>query len=342
MNKAVLIIVFSRPDKFRKVLEPLKIVKPPRLYIAADGPRKNNKNDKIRCKETRDIVKEIGWECDVKTLFRDNNLGCEKAVSSSITWFFENEEDGIILEDDIIGDISFFSYCEKLLDYYKNDEKIMHIGNNNVHNNNSLDSYYFCSIGNSWGWASWKRAWKYFDLELSKYSYEEIRNSINNIFDDEIFRRFWINCGFNMKTNTKKAVWDMSWIICMMINDGLSVYPNQNLIKNIGFDDSATHCTSSDNRYSNLETQPLKELKYLNEIYRNKYMDSKIMIEFYGQKPFNIKDVLNDLDRLNFIINETINKIVWFIPIKSIRNKVRNHMKNKLKSVKPHNYPIDL
>ena len=111
MNKAILVIVFNRPDKFRRLLESIRTVKPPRLYIAADRPRKNNKNDKIKCKETRELIKEIDWECDVKTLLRDNNLGCEKAVSSSVTWFFENEEDGIILEDDIIGVPTFFSYC---------------------------------------------------------------------------------------------------------------------------------------------------------------------------------------------------------------------------------------
>ena len=145
-----------------------------------------------------------------------------------------------------------------------------------------------------------------------------------------------------MKTNTQKAVWDMAWIICMMINDGLSIYPNQNLITNIGFDEGATHCSNSNHRYANLKTSLIKEIKYLNEVKRNKYMDKKIMLEFYGQKALNIKEVLNDLDRLNFIINETINKIVWFIPIKSIRNNVRNSIKNKLKSIKPNNYPINL
>ena len=340
MDKAVLIIIFNRPDKFRKVIASLRTVKPHKLYIAADGPRVNNKNDIIKCSETREIIKEIDWECQIKTLFHDNNVGCEKGVSSAVTWLFENEEDGIILEDDIVPDETFFYYCEKLLDYYKDDERIMHIGNNNIHDENSSDSYYICSIANSCGWASWRRAWKYFDLGLFKYDYDKIINKIENRFDNEIVKRFLKKNAFELKNNPY-AVWDNSWIISVMINNGMAIYPNQNLITNIGFDEEATHIKDKNHHFSNLKTTPLKDIKYLEKVELNKKMDEKITSDYYGQK-VDIKKILNDLDKLNFFVNNITNKIAWFIPIKKFRDQFRNYVRKKIENVKPYNYPFEL
>ena len=170
-NTPILLIIFKRKDTALKVLETIKEVKPKKLYIAADGWR--NEEEKIKCIDTREaVLKAADWECEVKTLFQDKNLGCCNGVSKAITWFFDNEEQGIILEDDIIAENSFFYYCEKLLDYYKDNEQIMHIaGDSPLDRKVGEASYYFATVQHCWGWASWRRAWKYYDSTMKTISF---------------------------------------------------------------------------------------------------------------------------------------------------------------------------
>src|SRR4051794_16793681 len=119
VRSPLLFIIFNRPDTTQKVFDQIKKAKPTRLYVAADGPRITRTSDYILCKQTRNIVNDIDWDCEVKTLFREKNLGCKEAVSSAITWFFENEEEGIILEDDCLPADSFFKFCDLLLEKYR-------------------------------------------------------------------------------------------------------------------------------------------------------------------------------------------------------------------------------
>ena len=122
------------------------------MFLASDGPRTNVPDEKETVNEVRNyLLSEIDWSCKLKTLFRDENLGCGKAVSSAITWFFENVEMGIILEDDCLPSDSFFMYCRELLLKYKDNGRVMHIAGNNPlgisSSFNDKDSYYFSKIG---------------------------------------------------------------------------------------------------------------------------------------------------------------------------------------------------
>ena len=126
-NTPVLFIIFNRPDPTFKVFEEIRKAKPLKLYIAADGPRNHKPGDKEKCEKTRQVINLIDWDCQIRTLLRENNLGCKIAPSSAITWFFENEEAGIILEDDCLPNQSFFLFCQELLYKYKDNNKIMHI-----------------------------------------------------------------------------------------------------------------------------------------------------------------------------------------------------------------------
>ena len=116
IKSAVLFIIFNRPDTTKKVFDQIKAGKPGRLYIAADGPRMNRPGEEVLCRQTREIINDVDWPCEVKTLFRQTNQGCKEAVSSAIAWFFENEEEGIILEDDCLPNNSFFRFCDTLLE----------------------------------------------------------------------------------------------------------------------------------------------------------------------------------------------------------------------------------
>lgn len=174
----ILLIIFKRKDTALKVLEIIKRIKPKYLYIAADGWR--DEDEKIKCLETREaILKAIDFECNLKTLFRDKNLGCCDGPVNAINWFFENVEQGIILEDDCLAEISFFDYCEKLLNYYKDNERIMHIAGDSPLDRKVGDaSYYFATIQHCWGWASWRRAWKYYDSTMKTISFKNTKKTL--------------------------------------------------------------------------------------------------------------------------------------------------------------------
>ena len=117
LNTAVLFLVFNRLDTSKQVFQAISQAKPPRLYVAADGARVSKEGESEKVQAVRDyIMQNIDWKCEVKTLFRDENLGCKYAVSGAITWFFQNEEQGIILEDDCLPNQSFFWFCEELLE----------------------------------------------------------------------------------------------------------------------------------------------------------------------------------------------------------------------------------
>ena len=187
METAVLFLIFNRPENTDKVFKKIKNVKPKKLYIAADGPRENNINDKVNCLKAREVINKIDWNGEVKTLFRDKNLGCKLAVSSAIDWFFENEEMGIILEDDCLPDPSFFYFCQELLQKYKDDKRVMMIsGFNYLLNSLEIrESYFFSNYYPIWGWATWRRAWKLYDNEMKNWDYFKENNNLVWIYKDK-------------------------------------------------------------------------------------------------------------------------------------------------------------
>ena len=131
MSTPILFLIFNRPQCTRKVFEEIRKNRPKRLYISADGPRCGVSSDAENCRLARQIATEVDWDCTVKTFFREENIGCGRAVQSGISWFFEHEEAGIILEDDCLPDATFFEFCGEMLRKYADDERIMHISGHN-------------------------------------------------------------------------------------------------------------------------------------------------------------------------------------------------------------------
>lgn len=238
----ILFLIFNRPLLTSKVFERIKDVKPIRLYIAADGPRKSQIGEDILCQKTRDaVVKNITWDCEVVTLFQEVNMGCKIAVSTAIDWFFSQEEEGIILEDDIVPDRSFFDYCGQMLEIYRNDNRVMHIAGFNV---NGLwkpsHSYHASYFGSIWGWATWRRAWCHYDLKIKAWGEEGVRDRIlKTYFPEDMWmeRAKLYDSLFSGEVNT----WDYQWTFARLNVGGLSIIPSVNLINNIGFLPSATH-----------------------------------------------------------------------------------------------------
>ncbi|MEO8165112.1 MAG: glycosyltransferase family 2 protein, partial [Betaproteobacteria bacterium] len=163
----VLIVGFNRPHTTTRVLESLRAAKPARVFFAVDGPRPDAVEDASRVDKVQSLVSLIDWDCEVQTLFRSNNLGCKLGVSSAISWFFQQVDAGIILEDDCIAHPSFFPYVRELLGRYAVDERLLMISGNNFQadRRKPADSYYFSRYAHIWGWATWRRAWQHYDHE---------------------------------------------------------------------------------------------------------------------------------------------------------------------------------
>jgi hypothetical protein len=276
MKKAILFIVFNRPDTTAKVFEAIRASKPPRLYIAADGPRLNRLDDVAKCEEVRDIVSDIDWACEVKTLYQDQNLGCKLGVSSGIDWFFKQEEEGIILEDDVVPSSDFFIFCESMLEKYRFDERVMMItGTNYLGNSKLKDAYFFSKHFSIWGWATWRRAWALYDLEMKAWENQKVKDNINYEFNSGYIAKHFSTI-FDSLKNSYVDTWDIQWVFACICNSGLCVTPRVNLITNIGVE--GVHSSGlTDSHFLKTESLNLKNDKILNKpVIADAFYDSRV------------------------------------------------------------------
>ncbi len=243
----VLFLVFNRPEVSSKVFDMIRLARPPRLYIAADGPRPEVHGEAEICEEVRRIATDVDWKCDVFSLFLREHLGCALAISNAIGWFFEHESEGIILEDDCLPSCSFFMFCQELLERYRDDKRVMHIAGTNLHFGKRYGdgSYYFSRYNLIWGWATWRRAWQLYDVDMNtlpslrrRYDLERTLLSYN----ERISRMAMYDDAYSHRIDT----WDYQWHYATRINSGLAVHPNVNLVQNLGFCNGATHTWSKD------------------------------------------------------------------------------------------------
>ena len=254
LRTPILFLLFNRPDTTQKVFNEIRKAKPKQLFVAADGPRENEENDIEKCRATKDIINQVDWDCEVKTLFREKNLGLKIGISSAIDWFFENVEEGIILEHDCVPHPTFFQFCQELLEKYREDERIFVItGDNFLFGHKRTDySYYFSRYVHCWGWATWRRAWLHYDGEIKIWPEIKNGNWLKDVVGSAGAVRWWSN-RFQHAYENKIAAWDYLWVFSCWMQNGLTITPNVNLISNIGFGPEATH-TKSKSRIMNMET----------------------------------------------------------------------------------------
>jgi hypothetical protein len=240
-NTPILYLIFNRLDIVKQTFQEIAKVKPKQLFIASDGAR-NQEEKMIVDKVRKYVLDNIDWDCEVKTLFRDKNLGCKFAITTAIDWFFNNVEQGIILEDDCLPDPNFFRFCQEMLERYKDKDKVMSIGGNSPLGKFKIkDSYLFSKDSFTWGWATWKESWDKIDLELDEYKKVIHENNLKEYYPlliERILRRKRANDYLN---GGKTDIWDMQWSISLRLNKCLSIIPKNNLIKNIGFCQESTH-----------------------------------------------------------------------------------------------------
>lgn len=254
----VLLLVFNRPEETRRVVESLRQVRPGRLFVAGDGPRFDHPEDHENCRLTRQAAKDIDWPCDLQTRFLETNIGCGPGVSSGIGWFFGHVEYGIILEDDCVPHPSFFEFCGELFRRYSQDERIMQISGFAPYSVRDYPyDYHFSRAFRCWGWGTWRRAWKHFSLSLEQYGDWEAREFLRTYYPGYWKRRpkylqFW-----EYKKGVPRDVWDFQWNVACYAQNALCIVPERNLVENIGFNDNATHTSSTSPVFANLETHPI-------------------------------------------------------------------------------------
>ena len=283
-NTPVLFLVFNRPDVTRQVFETIRQVKPPRLYVAADGPRKDKTGEMEKVQAVRNhILKNIDWDCRVETLFRDSNRGCKRAVSEAITWFFDQEEQGIILEDDCLPHPDYFPFCQELLERYADDKRVSVITGDNFQNGivRGNASYYFSKYNHCWGWATWRRSWGLYKGDISFWPDWKNFSTWKRKLPDRIERRYWEQI-FDRVYKDEIDSWAYPWTACVWYRGGLTATPNVNLVSNIGFGENSTHTADSANPLSNKSVQSIGKISHPKHIHQYVIADRYVFNYHFG------------------------------------------------------------
>lgn len=280
LNTPILLIGFNRPDLIEKVFNQIKLVKPRKLYLAVDGER--NKIEEIKVNQVKNIIKLVDWNCEVKTLFADKNYGCKLGPVRAMNWFFRNEEMGIILEDDVLADESFFYYCDELLEKYKNDDRIGIISGDNYTKISDKNSYLFSKYSQTWGWATWRRVWNKYDIEIKDWPEKNNNNWLNSFFDNYGTVLYWKLIFNQIYNKVITTAWDYQWTYMSWKYNLLTIIPQRNLVTNIGIGvEGATHTKVKNILFNYPRSKVLFPLKHPNNIEINKKLDNFIQKNGY-------------------------------------------------------------
>ncbi|MBF2066316.1 MAG: glycosyltransferase family 2 protein [Calothrix sp. C42_A2020_038] len=285
-------VIFNRPDLTEKVFEAIAQAKPKQLFVIADGPRFPEENEK--CKQARAVIKKIDWDCQLYTNFSDVNLGCGKRVSSGFSWVFSQVEEAIFLEDDTLPTLSFFSFCEEMLQHYRYDERIMHINGENPANvDRTNDSYYFSKYMHVWGWATWRRAWQYYDYHIKSWAKFKKARLITKVCDDPYEQIYWESTFDRVYQNPQLVnTWDYQWIYACWSQGGLAIEPNKNLVTNLGYNrPDSTHTVNNSPR-ANLHTNDIWNITHPTLVVKNEQADLHTFDYVFGGKELRNKNKL--------------------------------------------------
>jgi hypothetical protein len=245
---AVLLMAFNRPKQTQQVWNAIEKQSPKRVYISLDGPRKDKASDLRNVEVIKKMVENPSWDCKIQFRFSDHNLGCKQNVIAGISWFFDQEEEGIILEDDCVPHPDFFVFCHLLLNQYRYDMRVGSISGTNMLGKfpdvvasmfRANESYTYARNAWMWGWASWRRAWKNYDGSMWNLDQSELNQIMKGLFTDKYERNFWGKKMANI-INNKYNTWDYQWIMTHWLYSMVCIIPKNNFITNIGYSGEGT------------------------------------------------------------------------------------------------------
>lgn len=304
-NNPIVFIIFNRPEHTKRSFEAIRTQRPSKLLIIADGPRVEKQTDILMCAKTRQVVANIDWSCEVLRDYSEINLGCKLRVSSGLNWAFTHVEQAIVLEDDCIPNNDFFSYCDELLEYYKDNESVWVVTGNNFQNGKRRGdaAYYFSKYNHCWGWATWRRAWKQYNVDMPFWPDWAKTDDWKNRFATSRERRIWENI-FNQVKKGNIDTWDYQWTATVWYHHGLTATPNVNLVTNIGYGPDATH-TITPNDEEGIPSEALGQLTHPVQIrvtqeaddyvFKNMFQGPNIIIKIYQHLKRRWKQVVRTL-----------------------------------------------
>jgi len=280
LKTPVAFLVFNRPETTRRVFEAIRIARPCRLLVVADGPRENHPGEAARCAEVRAIIDRIDWPCDVLKEYSEFNLGCGRRISSGLDWVFREVEEAIILEDDCLPHPDFFRFCELLLEYYREDERIMMIGGSNylLDTLDIQESFCFSRYFSIWGWATWRRAWAKYDLSLKGWPKLRQQNQLGSFYREPFMRKH-VASMFDKAYRGDVDTWDAQWFFTCLFNNGLSAVPRKNLVSNIGLEGTHTSRDISNHNFPVFGIEP-EVITFPDKVFPNRLYDE----EFFRRK----------------------------------------------------------
>ncbi|MFN0084288.1 MAG: glycosyltransferase family 2 protein [Blastocatellia bacterium] len=258
METPVVIILFNRPEPTAKVFAEIRRARPRRLLLVADGPRRDRAGEAARCAAARAVAERVDWDCEVRSDYAAENLGCRRRIAGGMDWVFEQVEEAIVLEDDCVPHPDFFPYCEEMLARYRDDPRVMHIAGVNYQFGARPfpHSYYFSRYNHSTGWATWRRAWRRFDGEMREWPALRDSGWLAELFEDARDRADW-HRSFQMAYEKRIDSWAYCWTFACWAAGGLTILPRVNLISNIGFALDGTHTKNRRSRFANMPVEAL-------------------------------------------------------------------------------------
>jgi hypothetical protein len=241
LKTPVALFIFRRPDTTAQVFAEIAKAKPPQLLVVANAPR-DDQEEEAKSRATRAIIERVDWDCQVLKRYSGVHINIKEQIGGGLSWVFDQVEDAIILEDDCVPHQSFFPFCDELLEKYRHDTRVMMIAGLNYLGEwkPELQSYHFSHMAGTWGWASWRRAWQMFDLEMKWWPYVLESGFLEEFLPNPRYRRFWQNI-FQLTYEGKLNTWDYQWFLDCWINHGLRIFPSVNLVTNIGAGPGATN-----------------------------------------------------------------------------------------------------
>ncbi len=262
LKTPVALIIFRRPEPTAQVLTAIAQVRPQKLFVIADGPRPGRPTDEARCAAARAVVDRVDWDCEVIKNYSATNLGCGHRPATGISWVFDQVDEAIVLEDDCVPHPSFFRFCEELLERYREDERVMHITGSTYRPEplKTPYSYFFSHFNCPWGWASWRRAWKHYDLTLKLWPQLRDTSWLNDILEDESVIPYW--GPYFARAHERQGdvdYWDYQWTFACWANSGLSIMPCANLVSNVGVGADSTNFGGDSDPMCHM---PVHEMKF--------------------------------------------------------------------------------
>ena len=260
LRTPVALLIFNRPDATRRVAERIAAARPPRVFVFADGPRPDRPTDPERIAQTRAVIEGIDWPCEVVKSYSDVNLGTKHRPASGLDWVFDTVEEAIFLEDDCLPHASFFRFCDELLARYRTDERVMMVSGNNFWPGarQTPFSYFFSPYVGIWGWATWRRAWQHYDVDLKEWPALRETSFLENILPSAGVANFWRD-NFDRIVSGATLTWDQQWQFTCFQRGGLQAIPAVNLVSNIGFGPEAAHYINDDPLLANV---PVTEMRF--------------------------------------------------------------------------------